>query len=34
MHIQVHDFSGHPFQAELSRELATRGHSVDHVYSA
>lgn len=34
MHIQVHDFSGHPFQAELSRELAVRGHTVDHVYSA
>ncbi|MFJ7748588.1 glycosyltransferase [Arthrobacter sp. NPDC097144] len=33
MRIQVHDFSGHPFQAELSRELAARGHSVDHVYS-
>lgn len=34
MRLQVHDFSGHPFQAELSRELAARGHSVDHVYSA
>ena len=33
MRIQVHDFSGHPFQAELSRELAARGHTVDHVYS-
>ncbi|MBO0908132.1 MULTISPECIES: glycosyltransferase [Arthrobacter] len=33
MRIQVHDFSGHPFQAELSRELAARGHNVDHVYS-
>jgi colanic acid biosynthesis glycosyl transferase WcaI len=28
----VHDFAGHPFQAELSRELATRGHSVVHAY--
>ncbi|KPN17815.1 glycosyltransferase [Arthrobacter sp. Edens01] len=34
MRLQLHDFSGHPFQAELSRELAGRGHSVDHVYSA
>ncbi|MDN3481481.1 glycosyltransferase [Arthrobacter sp. APC 3897] len=34
MRIQVHDFSGHPFQAELSRELAARGHTVDHVYSS
>ena len=33
MRIQMHDFSGHPFQAELSRELAARGHIVDHVYS-
>ncbi|WP_341393946.1 glycosyltransferase family 4 protein [Arthrobacter sp. G119Y2] len=33
MRIQVHDFSGHPFQAELSRALAARGHDVDHVYS-
>ncbi|MCC9197990.1 glycosyltransferase family 4 protein [Arthrobacter sp. zg-Y820] len=33
MRIQMHDFSGHPFQAELSRELAARGHFVDHVYS-
>lgn len=31
--IQVHDFAGHPFQAELSRELAHRGYHVDHVYS-
>ena len=31
--IQVHDFSGHPFQAELSRELAGRGLTVEHAYS-
>lgn len=31
MKIRVHDFSGHPFQAELSRELAHRGHAVEHV---
>jgi colanic acid biosynthesis glycosyl transferase WcaI len=31
--IQVHDFSGHPFQAELSRELAARGLTVEHAFS-
>jgi glycosyltransferase involved in cell wall biosynthesis len=31
MHILVHDFSGHPFQMQLSRELARRGHRVLHV---
>lgn len=31
--IQVHDFAGHPFQAELSRELAGRGLLVEHAYS-
>lgn len=31
--IQVHDFSGHPFQAELSRELAGRGLIVEHAFS-
>jgi colanic acid biosynthesis glycosyl transferase WcaI len=30
MRILVHDYSGHPFQAELSRELAARGHEVTH----
>ncbi|MGI8710988.1 MAG: hypothetical protein ACR2LA_08365 [Acidimicrobiales bacterium] len=30
--ILVHDFSGHPFQAQLSRELARRGHEVRHVH--
>lgn len=30
--ILVHDFSGHPFQMQLSRELASRGHQVLHVY--
>jgi colanic acid biosynthesis glycosyl transferase WcaI len=30
----LHDFSGHPFQAELSRRLADNGHEVDHVSSA
>ena len=28
----VHDFAGHPFEAELSRELARRGHRVVHAY--
>jgi colanic acid biosynthesis glycosyl transferase WcaI len=31
--IHIHDFSGHPFQAELSRELAARGHCVEHAYA-
>lgn len=30
--VLVHDFSGHPFQAQLSRELARRGHQVRHVH--
>lgn len=30
MKILVHDYSGHPFQVELSRELARRGHDVLH----
>ena len=32
MRVLVHDFSGHPFQVELSRELAGRGHEVTHSY--
>lgn len=32
MRVIVHDYSGHPFQAELSRELARRGHHVLHVH--
>jgi len=31
--VVVHDFAGHPFQIELSRELAGRGFRVDHQYS-
>lgn len=31
MRVVVHDFSGHPFQVELSRSLAQRGHDVLHV---
>ena len=30
MRTLVHDYSGHPFQVQLSRELAKRGHSVTH----
>jgi glycosyltransferase involved in cell wall biosynthesis len=32
--IAVHDYCGHPFQFELSRELARRGHEVRHFYFA
>ena len=32
MRIAVHDYAGHPFQLELSRELAARGHDVLHLY--
>lgn len=32
--ILIHDFAGHPFQFGLSRELARRGHRVDHLYFA
>lgn len=32
MRILIHDFAGHPFQIQLSRELALRGHYVTHVY--
>jgi glycosyltransferase involved in cell wall biosynthesis len=31
MRILVHDFAGHPFQMQLSRELARRAHDVLHV---
>lgn len=34
MRLNIHDFSGHPFQAQLSRNLAARGHSVVHGYSS
>ncbi len=34
MRVNLHDFSGHPFQVELSRNLAARGHEVLHTYSA
>jgi len=34
MRVLIHDFSGHPFQAQLSRNLASRGHDVLHQYSS
>ena len=30
----VHDYAGHPFQVQLSRQLARRGHCVLHLYFA
>lgn len=30
MKLLVHDYAGHPFQAQLSRELSRRGHDVVH----
>jgi len=30
--VLVHDFSGHPFQVQLARSLASTGHLVTHVY--
>lgn len=32
LRVLVHDFAGHPFQIDLSRSLAQRGHQVLHVY--
>ena len=34
MRVVVHDYSGHPFQVQLSRELARRGHDVLHLHFA
>ncbi|HZL37427.1 MAG TPA: glycosyltransferase family 4 protein [Tepidisphaeraceae bacterium] len=34
MKILLHDFGGHAFIAQLSRELARRGHELVHVFSA
>jgi len=33
MRVLIHDFAGHPFQVQLSRQLAERGHAVTHVYA-
>ncbi len=32
--IVLHDYAGHAFQIQLSRELACRGHDVLHLYAA
>lgn len=32
MRIVVHDFAGHPFQFQLSRQLAKNGHDVLHLF--
>jgi glycosyltransferase involved in cell wall biosynthesis len=32
--IFLHDYAGHPFQAQLSRALAARGHKVIHAFFA
>lgn len=34
MRIVINDYSGHPFQVQLSRELSARGHVVKHVFFA
>lgn len=34
MRIVIADYSGHPFQVQLSRELARRGHTVLHLHFA
>ncbi len=34
MRLLVHDYAGHPFQVQLSRALARRGHDVRHAYCA
>jgi len=34
MRVLVHDYCGHPFQVQLSRALAARGHAVVHSYCA
>jgi len=33
MRVVVHDYAGHPFPVQLSRELAKRGHQVLHLYA-
>ncbi len=34
LRLVIHDYSGHPGQLHLSRELARRGHHVEHQYCA
>jgi len=33
MKLVIHDYAGHPFQVQLSRELARCGHEVLHLYA-
>jgi colanic acid biosynthesis glycosyl transferase WcaI len=33
MRLLIHDYAGHPFQVQLSRELARRRHSVVHAFA-
>lgn len=33
MRFLIHDYAGHPFQVQLSRELARRGHTVLHAFA-
>jgi len=33
MRILIHDYAGHPFPIQLSREFARRGHQVFHLYA-
>lgn len=34
MRVLVHDYAGHPFQVQLARALAGRGHMVRHLFSS
>ena len=34
MKILIHDYPGHPFQIDLSKELSNRGYDVWHVYTS
>jgi len=34
LRVLLHDFGGYPFITQLGRELARRGHVVDHAYNA
>jgi glycosyltransferase involved in cell wall biosynthesis len=33
MRVNLHDFTGHPFEVQLARALAARGHDVLHLYA-
>jgi len=32
--ILIHDYAGHPFPVQLSRELSRRGHEVTHAFAS